>query len=141
MMNGSNKAAEALNQYISELIAQYQKLIQILKLESSDIKNNDESKLSLHVKMELEISKLIISLTKTIRIYLKHDSIDDSVAAMLKTVEKLKKQASDASRDNIKAAESIRTDIKLKLSLIKLPQSPHRVYYSGNNPTLMDIKI
>ncbi len=135
------KASGALGLYIRELHKNYLKLNEILKLESDDIASLDELKLGLHIRMESETVDAIKSLTETIRTYLEQTAVGDSDAGLLKEAEELKKSAAARSKENLSALNEGMRGLKTKIASIKLPQSARRVYYSGNNPTLMDIEI
>ncbi len=127
--------------YISNLHKEYTDLNKILKLESSDIEAEDEISLMLHVEMEAETVKRINSLTKTIRTYMDNSPINDEGAEKLKLIEKLKAEAQTVSAGNIAELKGRLERLKTKIESIKLPQSARRVYYSGNNSSLMDIEV
>lgn len=140
-MDSRNKPAEALNRYISILLENYKKLLDILRLEADDIVAADTERLSLHVDLEIETVKTIVSVTNTIYLYLEKIPADEEGVGILKEVEHLRQSASEAGEANIRALKSGMSELKIKIQSIKLPKSARRVYYSGNNPTLMDIEI
>ena len=135
------KASESLKKYISELQAAYGLLVGILTNEAEDIAESDEVKLSSHISLEQQTVRKIRSLTVAIRTYLEHVNPDEESLLRLKEIEALRDRASAATERNIESLRDEMRRLKLKMTSVKLPQSARRVYYSGNNPTLMDIEI
>ncbi|HAK44728.1 MAG TPA: hypothetical protein DCO79_02245 [Spirochaeta sp.] len=135
------QVSETLNQYITELHKIYLQLINILEQEAVAISDSNERKLSTHAAMEADTVKNIISLTKSVHSYLDHAVVSELSDARLREIEECKLKAAELSRINIAALGKSLSGLKEKIHTIKLPQSAHRVYYSGNNPTIMDIEI
>lgn len=136
-----NQATETLKTYISELLSSYEQLIAVLSLEADDIRLSDEFRLDRHVEMEREIVKQIISLTKSVRTYINNTEAGEEELQRLSAIAALKNRASTMIEDNIASLRTEMSRLKSKIASVKLPQSARRVYYSGNNPTLMDIEI
>jgi len=140
-MSGDWEAPAVLKKYLRELIENYRNLIKILKLEDIDINNIDETALLEHTRLESEVAGIIISLTNVVYSYLEKVKPDAESDAMLNTAARLKDEASQISRQNIEHLGCELSRMKSRLSANKLPKTARRVYYSGETPTIMDIKI
>ncbi|MDC7227947.1 MAG: hypothetical protein PQJ61_14375 [Spirochaetales bacterium] len=135
------KAADTVKLYLTQLEDKYNSLNRILLLEAEDISKTDEKKLLLHAGLEKETVESIISLTKSVYTYMEKLEVDNDSVNRLKNIDSMKKKAQTQISANIKQLKASMKEIEHKINRIKLPQSTRRVYYSGNNPTIMDIEI
>ena len=135
------KPDETLNLYITQLDDEYKSLLNILCLEAADISAADEKRLEQHIRLEREAVRMITSLTNVVHTYLENIEPDDDMTKTLNKISESKKQAQAQISENIRNLEHAMSGIKKKIELVKLPKSARRVYYSGNNATIMDIEI
>ena len=136
-----NKPEESLHLYITKLNDEYSSLLKILMLEADDIAAGDENKLHKHLALERDTIVLITGLTDTVHTYLDKIEADEDMKNSLAEISKKKNQAQNRISENISSLESAMAGIKEKIQAVKLPKSARRVYYSGNNATIMDIEI
>jgi hypothetical protein len=140
-MSGAAEASEVLIRYLIDLASNYSRLIKILELEHTDIENSDESALFEHTKLESQTAGVIVTLTKTIYSYLEIIKPDKQSAEHLAAAGCLKDKAASLSKENILLLDGELLRLKTRLSANKLPITARRVYYAGETPTIMDIKI
>lgn len=139
--SNQSRARQTLDTYIEHLHTGYTELLKILELQAADIAASDEIKLRIHAELEAEKVKSIVSLTRSVHTYSGKIRIDPQTAEKLRDIGGMKLRAGELSTRNIDSLGAELGKLKAKLESIKLPQSARRVYYSGNNPTLLDIKI
>ena len=134
-------AEESMRLYLTKLYTDYTTLNSILLMEAEDIKAADEKKLLDHSELERDTVEQLRSLTKTVHTYIEKSEISPESEELLRGISFEKKKAQKQIDINIEALEKSMIEIKRKINSIKLPQSARRVYYSGSNPSLMDIEI
>ena len=135
------QSADSFALYVNELKNHYDSLNNILLLEAGDIAEADEKKLEQHLVMERDIIRMITSLTGVVRTYMEQFEPGEDLLETMKLISKGKRQAEVQISENIRNLELTMSGIKKKIESVKLPKSARRVYYSGNNATIMDIEI
>ena len=135
------QSADSFALYVNELKNHYDSLNNILLLEAGDIAEADEKKLEQHLVMERDIIRMITSLTGVVRTYMEQFEPGEDFLETMKLISKGKRQAEVQISENIRNLELTMSGIKKKIESVKLPKSARRVYYSGNNATIMDIEI
>lgn len=140
-MSSQVPALESVRSYAVSLDEKYSELLNILVIESDDIEKEAVFDLNIHTKLESETVSAIINLTKVIGTYLEKLQADDELLLLFSEIDKKKKLALEQTEKNIKNLNNKMAELKHKIGSLKLPKTAHKVYYSGNNPSLMDIKI
>ncbi len=145
-MSDSGSFLLNLFKYLEELKQSYLTLMDILAFEQEDILAGDQEKLCIHTDLEKSQVEKIISYTKTCNALLfdyKDGSLpqNSEISRLYGEIDDLRKQASERGEANIVLLSEKMSALKNRIERSRLPKFARRIYYSGDNPNQLDIKI